>query len=319
MSINFKVVVEDDWLGLVEECIERMDRPNHHTKGLVNDFESGKWRINRFCRFIFSNVLETALTRKERDSLGFDYGEGIARAIKRLRIYKTQKYGDDSNSEHRDRGKGGELAEIVLYGILRKYYGVLPVVPKIFYKQDKSTYALGADSVHIQVNKEDGNFSIWYGEAKFYRDFNQAIKMAASSVNTLLSDDSLLKENSIVTSLDELRLAVDNDVLYDSIVNFLNEETSLDIIKKKLHVPILLLYECNITQDATSMTEEYIVKMKEDFSNKASQYFDEQKIKCAEVFGYDGIHFHLILLPIPSKDDIVDGFGDVINVIAANL
>ena len=68
-----------------------------------------------------------------------------------------------------DTGKGSELAEILLYGVMKHHYKTLPVVPKIFYKQNCQDNVKGADSAHI-VLEDDGSFSLWYGESKFYVD-----------------------------------------------------------------------------------------------------------------------------------------------------
>lgn len=75
----------------------------------------------------------------------------LTESVKNLRLVDT------------DNGQGSEIAEIVLYGIMRYYYGALPVVPKIFANDN----AKGADSVHIVLD-DKGDFTLWLGEAKFY-------------------------------------------------------------------------------------------------------------------------------------------------------
>jgi hypothetical protein len=81
----------------------------------------------------------------------------LALASKNLRLTDSEK----------DISKGSELAEIFLYGIMRHHFKALPVVPKIFYKQNSQDNAKGADSVHVVIIDND-NFSLWFGEAKFY-------------------------------------------------------------------------------------------------------------------------------------------------------
>ena len=90
-----------------------------------------------------------------------------------------------------------ELAEILLYGLMKEHYKALPVVPKIFYKQNTKDNAKGADSVHIVI--EDGKYSIWFGEAKFYNSLEEArFDTIIKSVETTLQTDKLKKENSII-------------------------------------------------------------------------------------------------------------------------
>lgn len=102
------------------------------------------------------NIAQTGLSAEDRDNL---YCESpyttLTESVKNLRLVDT------------DNGQGSEIAEIVLYGIMRYYYGALPVVPKIFYKQNANDNAKGADSVHIVLD-DRGDFTLWLGEAKFY-------------------------------------------------------------------------------------------------------------------------------------------------------
>ena len=58
----------------------------------------------------------------------------LIEAAKNLRL--TDIDGDDP-------GKGSEIAEIALYGIMHHHFGALPVVPKIFYKQNVQDNAKG--------------------------------------------------------------------------------------------------------------------------------------------------------------------------------
>ncbi|CAH8239063.1 hypothetical protein VAEKB19_520003 [Vibrio aestuarianus] len=87
----------------------------------------------------------------------------------------------------KDISKGSELAEILLYGIMKHHYGALPVVPKIFYKQNAQDNAKGADSVHLVI--KDNDFTVWFGEAKFYNKIEDArlasiVSSVANSLDT---------------------------------------------------------------------------------------------------------------------------------------
>jgi hypothetical protein len=103
----------------------------------------------------------------------------------------------------------------------------LPVVPKIFYKQNSQDNAKGADSVHIVI--KDNDFSLWFGEAKFYRNIDIAITSAVDSVDAFLrNDDQIKKENSIITSVSDIDQMGLDDELVKQIKLTLNGENSLD-------------------------------------------------------------------------------------------
>ncbi|MCB0486696.1 MAG: DUF1837 domain-containing protein, partial [Flavobacteriaceae bacterium] len=215
------------------------------------------------------------------------------------------------DKEKDEKGQGSELAEIFLYGIMKHHYGALSVVPKIFYKQNAQDNAKGMDSVHIVVDLENNDFTLWFGEAKFYNNIqNVRIDKIVSSVNASLQTDKLKKENSIITSVSDLDDLISNEVLRENIKNVLSYKTSLDELKPRLHIPILLLHECSITEAQDSLTDEYRDKIKEYHKDRAEVYFKKQIKKCGGIHKYSDIHFHIILFPVPGKEPIVQQFID---------
>ena len=121
MAIPFKILID---CPFKQVC--RLETPDHIDKDMVlsiiNDFEDGKWRQGAFESFVMDNLKETALSKKEIDTLGGQEFTILSRAVKNLRISDK----DES---------GAEIAETLLYGVLRHHYNALPVVPKIFYSR----------------------------------------------------------------------------------------------------------------------------------------------------------------------------------------
>jgi len=145
--IPFEILIEDIFSNVTQNnSLDPMD--NKTVLSLLNDFENGKWRYDKFQRFIWNNIKETALSYKERQALLNDGEDSVlTEAAKSLRIAE-------------DNGKGSEISEILLYGIMKHHYNALPVVPKIFYKQNSQDNAKGSDSVHIVIENDDINFNI---------------------------------------------------------------------------------------------------------------------------------------------------------------
>ena len=263
---------------------------------MVNDFEDGKWNIEAFHDFIWDNIAQTALNRSEREALGGRPSTLLKRAAKNLRI--TDK--DVS---------GGEIAEVLLYSIMKHHYNALPVVPKIYYKQNVNDFAKGADSVHIVIEDEE-NFSFWLGEAKFYNKLENArLDKVVESVHDTLTSDKIKKENSIILGIKDLNELEIPKILLDKIKCLLDKDKSLDKLKPHLHVPILLLHECEITFKAKLKNKEYLDSIKEQYSDRATAYFKKQIEKCKDdIFMYSDICFHLMLIPVPNKEEIVNMF-----------
>lgn len=297
--MDFEILI-NDLFSILTEDTSLTPIENKKVLSIVNDFENSKWRYEKFQKFVWNNIKETALSLKERKSL-ISEGEDsvLTEAAKNLRL-------TDSTD---DIGRGSEIAEIVLYGIMKHHYGALPVVPKIFYKQNRQDNAKGSDSVHI-VLEEDNKFSLWLGESKFYNSIENArLNAIIDSVKESLTLNKLRKENSIITSISDLNEfeEISADVRA-KIIAALSQSQSIDTIKPLLNIPILLLHECQLTKNETHLSDAYLNSLKELHKERATAYFKKQIVECSEVDMYREIKFHIILFPVPEKDPIVDKF-----------
>ena len=303
--MKFEIIVNDIFDNLKLDTTLTLTE-NKHVLGLLNDFENGGWRFDKFQNFIWDNIKETALSHNERKAL-IDKGEGsvLTESAKKLRLVEGEKA----------FGRGSEIAEIVLYGIMKKHYSALPIVPKIYYKQNRNDEAKGADSVHIVIESEN-KFSLWFGESKFYNSIENArIDTIVESVNDSISLDKIKKENSIITNLSDI-----NDFdeispeLKAKIKASLSQQESIDKIKPLLNIPILLLYECEKTKNSTELTDEYKQKIVDYHKDRATVYFRKQIQKCSDTHLYEKINFHIILFPVADKEKIVNKFIQIAKV-----
>ena len=297
--MDFHILI-DDFFSIITK--DKTLTPIHNKKvlSLINDFENGKWRSDKFQQFIWNNIKETALSYSERKALISEGEDSIlTEAAKKLRLSES----DD------DVGRGSEIAEILLYGIMKNHYKALPIVPKIFYKQNTQDYAKGADSVHIVVEDEN-KFSLWLGESKFYNNIENArLGKIIESVKNSLSLEKLKKENSIITSISDIKEFDElSGSMKEEIIDFLSQTKSIDKIKPILNIPILLLYECKITKSETHFTPKYQLELKEYHSERATAFFKKQINDCSDIDMYSEIKFHIILFPVPEKEPIVNKF-----------
>lgn len=297
-KILFEVLIDT---GFADICTnpDMAFKENKRLLSLLNDFEEGQWRRERFLEYVWNNIAETALSKKERESLLGAPLSLLKASAKNLRL-----------TDNDERGRGSEISEILLYGIMKDYYKALPVVPKIFHKQNRNDNAKGADSVHLVLTEDMTDFSVWFGEAKFYKTLSgEALDDIVESVKNSLDKDKIKKENSIITDLRDLDGVEMPDELRQRIYEILDQDRTIDAIKPKLHIPILLLHECAKTASASEMNEKYLEKIKEKHIKKANDYFTKQEGVLKDiVHKYEEVHFHLILFPVPDKDTIVNEF-----------
>ncbi len=265
--------------------------------GLINDYEAENWRYERFQDFIWNNIAQTSLSARERDSLPGGAMTQLRRSAMGLRLVDN------------DIGRGSEIAEIVLYAVMREHFKALPVVPKIFYKQNRNDNAKGADSVHIVVAQSQDDFTLWLGESKFYNDIGDVrLEAVVASVADLLTTHKIKKENSIIVGLSDLDSLIPDSELRQKIRAALADDRSIDSLKPRLHVPILLLHQCEITSKSIEVNKEYLTAIRARFEDRAASYFKRQNSKLESLPGYQHINFHFIVFPVPDKDKIVKEF-----------
>lgn len=295
-DLDFNILIDDSFVNI---CTDGTLSPidNKYILSLINDFEDGEWRYSKFQNFIWDNIAETSLSQKEREKLITQSHSTLVAAAKNLRLTDTDEI-----------GSGSELAEIILYGIMKRYYHALPIVPKIFYKQNSQDNAKGADSVHIVI-ENDNDFSLWFGEAKFYNSIEDVrLNTVVESVRNSLQTDKLKKENSIITNVSDIDNLINDNELCSQIKKALSPQESIDTIKPKIHIPILLLHECSITKRVNCLSESYKNSIIVYHKERAYSYFKKQLDQMKTLFLYGEIKFHLILFPVPSKKDIVEKF-----------
>ncbi|MEE4455321.1 DUF1837 domain-containing protein [Novosphingobium resinovorum] len=174
-------------------------------------------------------------------------------------------------------GQGSEIAEVFLYGVMKNHYKALPVVPKIFYKQNVQDNAKGADSVHIVINEAEDDFSLWFGEAKFYNSIADArLDAVVSSVYASLDTGKLRKENAIITNVSDLDQLILAAPLREKIKAALSSQVSIDHLKPKIHVPILIIHQCADTAACAELSDEYRAQISAHHTSRAESYFSKQ-------------------------------------------
>lgn len=298
---EFEVLVDTSLAEMVDDsCLSPVH--NKFLKSITNEYEDGVWRYTEFQNFVWDNIAETSLSYKERECLIDKRHSTLVAAAKNLRLTDSEK-----SKNGKDHTKGSELAEVVLYGIMKNYFGALPVVPKIFYKQNPQDNAKGADSVHLVLDEDD--FTVWFGEAKFYNSLGDArLTEIVNSVKKSLATDKIKKENSIMTGVGDIDHLEIEDALREKIRTSLSNRNTIDKLKPKINIPIFILHECQEMAHSESLSEGLKEKIIDIHKDAATRYFRKQLGMADEIPGYELIKFHIILFPVPDKSSIVEKF-----------
>ncbi len=301
-AIKFDTLI-DESLAKITTISQLKHLLNKRVLSLINDFEDGKWQYNRFQNYLWDNIAQTALSERERSALVDQSHSSLVAAAQNLRL-----------TDKDEVGQGSEIAEVFLYGVMRNHYKALPVVPKIFYKQNVQDNAKGADSVHIVVDAGQVDFTLWFGEAKFYNSIADArLDAVVASVYASLETGKLKKRNAIITNVSDIDYLAMPDALRTKIKAALSSQISIDHLKSKIHVPILIIHQCAQTAACLGLSAAYRQAIIAHHTERAEAYFKRQFAKSSSVYKYTDISFHFILFPVPDKKLIVDAFINAVS------
>ena len=243
-----------------------------------SDYENGKWRAEDFAEYLIEWLPEFALKFSEYQD--FNGATGVKLIKKAARnIYTTLK------SENR-----GEFGEILLHALIREHFNSKPAVSKVFYKTSSNDTVKGFDAVHL-VEFENG-YEIWLGEAKFYSDYKSAIDNVVSEIEQHLEAGFLRNEFMFIEGKidDKWKLAT-------TFKELVSNRLSLDDIKKRICIPILITYNTDLYNKYTEFNEEF----KTDILNECNKAFGVLEQKCQ---GFN-IKLHVFLVPLASKEELV--------------
>lgn len=304
--------IKDCYFDIILDMqLEENDFEYSSVLGISNKFINGIWSVDRFCEYLENKIILSALSHKEYESYIVELATLLRKAFERLR--KVHKKTLEDNKELTEEEiTDGEIGEVFLYGIMHDYYQAINLVPKIFYKQSTNDTVKGADSVHITLSNDE--IGVWFGEAKFYTDIDGAINKAIESVIKFLNE-SYDKEISIsydCLEKEQIKNRI-NDAYKYSLLEYILKSENIDELKKYLHIPILILYEYGIIKSLKSIKELKDENIIDIFKNTSYKLLKKQaeELKKNNIFKYESIKFHVILLPYTDKKEIMYKFNNI--------
>jgi len=220
-------------------------------------------------------------------ALGYHSGESIPlpqlrRKLKdaATRVYTTENY-----------KKRGEFGELILHLLLRDYFGSIPLISKIYFKDTDNTVVHGFDGVHV-VRSDDSD-QLWLGESKLYTDGKAGVKELANDLIVHLERDYLRREFSLIsTKLPE------NNTEIEYWRGLLNEYSRLEDILAKIVIPMVCTYSSNLFKNHNDNTQEYIDAFLSECHSLNNIFLDKKIETDVDVI--------LLLLPVPSKPELTE-------------
>lgn len=247
--------------------------------GLCVGYELEDWRTSQLVEHMMEWLPEFALTYSETECV---HSGNIVALIRQAakKIYKSEKF--------KNRGEFGEL---LLHAAIRQVFGSLPAISKIYYKSARNETVKGFDAVHV-VNSSDG-LELWLGEAKFYKDINAAIRDVIDELIVHTRRDYLRDEFLLITGKIDPMWPHAEDLK-----KLISPITSLDLIFKRACIPVLLTYDSPCIEKFRECSDEYCQEFKQEVLENYKKF-------CGKDLP-DNITIHLFLMPLYSKDKLVE-------------
>lgn len=244
-------------------------------------FELQKWRCDALAAHIMEWIADYALVEEELNVSHANMYVRLQQAA--VRIYTSDKY-----------KRRGEVGEITLHAICRDFFGTVPFAPRVHYLTASNDVVKSFDMVHVRY-LEGNTFELWLGEAKFYKDAEEAISSAIESVNThidagFLNNEKLILGPQISRSIPQ----------YEEIRALFSKNTSIDNLFKTAVFPICIASDSEAVATHTAHDAKYI--------SAASKELMKLEVKLKSSGLREKIRVVLIYVPLGSKEGLAEAF-----------
>ena len=206
--------------------------------------------------------------------------------------------------EKRNPQKEGDLGEIILHALLRKYLNTFPLTGRFYFAVDKNTNAKSFDVIHI-LPKPDKKILV-LGESKMFKVGKKGIDALVDDIKKHFTADyarkQFVKISALTHSSDE---QIQKSIVIPTIQQIDNWEfklrsaNTLDEVIDELCVPLLCTYTYDEYTKHPRVSKEFI-EMYEKEMRELDAYYrnkDINKPSCLSII--------LMLFPIPDKDTLI--------------
>ncbi|WP_347992812.1 DUF1837 domain-containing protein [uncultured Eubacterium sp.] len=212
----------------------------------------------------------------------------------------------------RNSKREGDLGEIILHTLLRKYLGTIPFAGRFYFSVDKNTSPKSFDIVHVLPNKSKNILVL--GESKMYADAKGGIDALADDIKKHFKTDYVRKQFVKISEAVSSDNLVDQETIVKPMRRTIDEweyklrtEKTLENVIDALYIPLLCTYNYDKYSKYTNISDQFIQEY-EIHIGELYSYFDNKNIirpACLNIL--------LMLFPIPSKDILIEEYYKRIN------
>lgn len=260
------------------------------------DYERGRYRQGELVGLIRDVIPYFALTEEELKTI--DLSEINKQSVSRI---------SDANKE-----KKGDYGEILLFVILDSFSNAPKFVTKARLRSTNKEQIKGFDCAHFSI-ENDQEVILWLGEAKFYKNFSNAVSKSLTSLQDHLNDPKKIKsELTLLGGEIEINKQLDNEK-NQLLKSYVNGGRSLD--KVRINVPVLITYDSKCIKEfcgdvnADIESDFFKEKLATELNSKFKTIYNKQwpNIKNVKIIFY--------IIPFESVDEIKNQIEQVENAL----
>lgn len=192
---------------------------------------------------IYNGIVEFAINEYEIDYENLEK-EQLKAIIKNLRY----TYDDDIDAKL----KYGFYGEVLLDLILRVFMKTSVIAARgYFYSPIENSEAKGFDAFHLIEN--NNKLDLWFGEAKFYTDYKQAITSVLKKLNTSLSD--VYVNRNLLAIINEREHISASSQLFSDLLDAWEDNPNINLAEEmkksniRLTYPVFIAYQQGKTHE----------------------------------------------------------------------
>lgn len=209
--------------------------------------------------------------------------------------------------EKRDPQKEGDLGEIILHTLLRKYLGTVPFTGRFHFAVDKNTNAKSFDIIHV-LPSPDKNILV-LGESKMYSDAKGGLDALVGDIREHFKEDYARRQFVKISECTysdsaaiQTQIVTPMKMKIDEWECKLRDSNSLDLVIDELYVPLLCTYTCDKYTNHKKITDEFIKEYETEIKS-LHDYFTAKKYVCPKC-----LNVVLMLFPIPDKNALINEY-----------
>ena len=218
-------------------------------------------------------------------SLGYHCGKNIplTSMVEKLKeaaelVFLTDKY-----------QSRGEFGELILHLLLRDFHETIPLISKMYFKDSYNVPVHGFDGVQISIS--NNKKKLWLGESKLYKSGRSGVKELAGDLIKHLDADYLKREFSLISK--KLPESIPEIEYWR---NLMDKHQKLDTIFDRIVIPMVCTYDSSLFQHHCDNTSEYFSDFQDECIKLNTYFLSKRPNINTEII--------LMLLPVPSKDDL---------------